>query len=469
MTDRRTFLKALAAGTVVASTPAARRLWAQDLDDPWRQVPAILARTKPPVFPGRDFDVTTFGAAGNNTTDNTDAFRNAIAACVRGGGGRVVVPKGEFLTGAIELKSGVNLHVTADATLRFTRDLTRYPLVLTRFEGVELMNFSPFVYAFEQKNLAITGSGTIDGNADCTHWWPWKGRTECGWKTGDVTQDADRNRLFDLAERGVPVRDRVFGPGHYLRPNFIQPYRCSNVLIEGVKLRNSPMWQVHPVLCTNVTVRGLDIQVAAGSPNTDGCSPESCRDVLIEDCFFDTGDDCIAIKAGRNADRRRGRVASEYIVIRRCRMKNGHGAITIGSEASAGVRNVFAEHCQLDSPQLDVAVRLKNNAMRGNVIENLFVRDLEIGQVAQAVLGIDFYYEEADKGRFTPIVRHLLMERVRAQRAEYALHLRGFASAPIRDVTLVDCAFDGVAKTNVVEHVEGLSLRNVRINGKPTT
>jgi polygalacturonase len=241
------------------------------------------------------------------------------------------------------------------------------------------------------------------------------------------------------------------------------------VLIEGVKLRNSPMWQVHPVLCTNVTVKDLHIQVSVDGPNTDGCDPESCKDVLISNCFFDTGDDCIAIKAGRNADGRRVTVPSENIVIQKCHMKNGHGGITIGSEASAGVRNVFAEDCRLDSPQLDIAVRIKNNSMRGNLIENVFARRLEIGQVAQAVLGIDFHYEEADRGRFTPIVRHVVLDHVNATKANYALHLRGFANAPIRDVSLADCEFGGVAQPNVVEHVEGLSLHNVRVNGKIVT
>jgi polygalacturonase len=225
------------------------------------------------------------------------------------------------------------------------------------------------------------------------------------------------------------------------------------------------MWQVHPVLCTNVTVKDLHIQTSVDGPNTDGCDPESCRDVLISNCFFDTGDDCIAIKAGRNADGRRVTVPSENIVIQKCHMQNGHGGITIGSEASAGVRNVFAEDCRLDSPRLDVAVRIKNNSMRGNVIENVFVRRLDIGQVAQAVLAIDFYYEEADQGRFTPVVRNVVLDRVNAARAAYALHLRGFATAPIRDVSLTDCEFGSVAQPNVVEHVEGLSLRNVRING----
>ena len=464
MTTRREFLWTLAAGAAVGGGPPTDWLQAPPRVDPWSEVPRILARIKPPVFPARDFDVTAYGAAGDNARDNTSAFRDAIAACLRAGGGRVVVPAGEFVTGAIELKSGVNLHVTQHATIRFSRDTSKYPIVFTRWEGMELMNFSPFIYAFEQQNLGITGAGTIDGNADCEHWWPWKGRANCGWKKGDVNQDADRNRLFDMVERGVPVAQRVFGPGHYLRPMFIQPYRCANVLIEGVRLLNSPMWQVHPVLCRNVTVR--DLVINSAGPNSDGCDPESCNDVLIANCDFTTGDDCIAIKAGRNADGRRVAVPSENIVIQRCRMRDGHGGITIGSEASAGVRNVFAEDCLLDSPRLDIAVRIKNNAVRGSRVENLFARNLTIGQVAEAALAIDFYYEEADKGPFTPVVQNVVLENVKMHKAEYALYLRGFAKAPIRGVSIVDCDFGAVAKPNRLEHVEDLSLRNVRINGQ---
>jgi polygalacturonase len=244
---------------------------------------------------------------------------------------------------------------------------------------------------------------------------------------------------------------------------FIQPYRCTNVLIEGVRLVKSPMWQVHPVLCRNVTIK--DVSMTADGPNSDGCDPESCTDVLITNCEFNTGDDCIAIKAGRNADGRRVKVPSENIVIQRCRMKDGHGGITIGSEASAGVRNVFAEDCRLDSPRLDIAVRIKNNAMRGSRIENVYARNLEIGQVADAALAIDFHYEEADKGPFPPVVRNVRLEKIRMNKAEHALYLRGFANAPIRDVSIVDCDFGVVAKPDRLEHVEGLSMRNVRVNG----
>jgi polygalacturonase len=478
MQNRREFLRiCIAAGAVLAAGRAEGlcsrprdTMSAFDPQSPWEGLFEILGRIKPPVFPDRDFDITGFGAVGDNNWDCTDAFQKAIAACHGAGGGRVVVPAGQFMTGAVHLKSKVNLHLLAGATVRFSRDPGKYPLVITRWEGVELMNYSPFIYAFEQADIAITGEGTIDGNADCEHWWPWKGRAHCGWKQGEPEQTKDRNLLFDMAERAVPVSERVFGPGHYLRPQFIQPYRCKNVLIEGVTLKNSPMWQVHPVLCTNVTVRKMTITGASANhdaaPNTDGCDPESCSDVLIKDCNFDTGDDCIAIKAGRNADGRRVGIPCQNIVIQGCHMKEGHGGVTIGSEISGGVRNVFAENCRMDSPHLDNAVRIKNNAMRGGSLENIYVRNIDVGQVSTAGLSIDFYYEEGATGKFTPVVRNVDIRNLATRKAQYALYLRGFANAPIAGVHLTDCDFEGVTQPNVIENVTDLAFHSVRINGK---
>ena len=480
MRNRREFLKAcLAGGAVIVARPhtlfgvAGRLLRGaheSEAAEAWDALPAILSRIRPPVFPDRTFAVTRFGASGDNMTDCTQAFQKSIAACHAAGGGRVVIPAGEFLTGAIHLKSKVNLHISEGATVRFTRDTRKYPLVFTRWEGIELMNYSPFIYAFEQEDIAVTGPGTIDGNADCEHWWPWKGRARCGWKPGEPEQTKDRNLLFAMAEKGVPVQERIFGEGHYLRPQFIQPYRSKNVLLEGVTLKNSPMWQVHPVLCTNVTVRNMTFTGAGSNrdsgPNTDGCDPESCRDVLIKDCNFNTGDDCIAIKAGRNADGRRVNVPSENIVIQGCRMKDGHGGVTIGSEISGGVRSVYAENCKMDSPHLDNAIRIKNNAMRGGLLENIYARNIDVGEVAMAGLSIDFFYEEGEAGRFTPVVRNVDIRNLTTHRAQYALYLRGFERAPIETVRLTDCDLNGVEKPNVIEHVKRLDLRNVRINGK---
>jgi len=480
MTSRREFLQNVlisgaglgVSGLIGSSAVAFEHLPAED---PWIEARRILRRIKAPIFPGRDFSITRFGAVGNARADCTEAFAKAISACSRAGGGRVLVPEGEFLTGAIHLKSNVNLHVSKNATIRFDRDPMKYlPVVFTRWEGMELMSYSAFIYAFGQRNIAITGEGVIDGQADCDHWWPWKGRPGCGWKRGDPEQTKARRLLYEMVEKGTPVKDRVFGEGSYLRPNFIQPYRCDNVLIEGVTLRHSPMWQLHPVLCRNVTIRGVKIEREAGAteqtgPNADGCDPESCRDVLIRDCTFNTGDDCIAIKSGRNNDGRRVAIPSENIVIQNCQMRDGHGGITIGSEISAGVRNVFAENCQMDSPNLNIAIRFKNNALRGGQLENFYFRNIEVGQVSDAAVTADFNYEEGANGPHIPRLRHLVVENLRSGKSKRALDLQGLDKAHLTDIQLANCTFERVADGNVVKYVDGLSLRNVRVNGKLIT
>lgn len=427
--------------------------------DPWAQVPAILARIVPPTFPARDFDITQYGARGDGTTDCTAAMRAAVSACVAAGGGRVVVPRGRFLTGAVHLASRVNLHV--QGTLAFHTDPAKYlPAVLTRFEGMELMGYSPLVYANGVTDVAVTGNGTLDGQADESNWWAWKG----GKDRPTPNQIAARDKLMAAMESGTPVAQRVYAEGSYLRPQFIQFYRSRNVLIEGVTIVNSPMWEVHPVECVNVTVRGLTIRTHG--PNNDGCDPESCRDVLIEQCTFDTGDDCIAIKSGRNADGRRLRVPTENVIVRDCIMKDGHGGVTIGSEISGGVRNVFIERCTMDSPQLDRALRFKNNAMRGGLLEHVYMRDCTVGEVVEGVLSIDLYYEEGDKGPFTPIVRDVELRNVTSRKSGYGLFMRAYPRSEISDIRIIDCRFDGVAKGNMVEGVQRLSWRNSRVNGQ---
>jgi polygalacturonase len=470
---RRDFLRsatAAGAGMLVsgwavgcAAKPRAPRAFAGASG--WERVPGILARIQPPRFPDRTFDVTRFGALGDGTSDCTEALRQAIAACHTAGGGRVLVPAGRFLTGPVHLRSNVELHVSEGATLAFSQDPAAYlPLVHTRWEGVELMHYSPLIYAFEQENIAVTGRGTLDGQADAEHWWPWNGRAQYGWQEGQPNQREARARLFDLAERGVPVPERRFGPGSYLRPQFVQPYRCRNVLIEGVRIVNSPMWEIHPVLCRNVTVRG--VAVVTHGPNNDGCDPESCTDVLIDDCRFDTGDDCIAIKSGRNADGRRLASPTENVIVRGCRMQDGHGGVTIGSEISGHVRWVFVEGCTMDSPNLDRALRFKNNALRGGVLEHVYLRNVQVGQVAEAVVHCDFTYEEGANGSFSPVVRDVFVQDVTSGRSEYALFLRGIPAGTIDHIVIEDCDFRNVAKGNLLEHVRGLTLENVSINGR---
>jgi polygalacturonase len=466
--DRREFIKTLLIGTA-GLTVLPRIAFGQSASsassaDAWKQMPQILARIKPPTFPKRDFNVTKYGAFAGGKTDCTEAFRKAIGACNKAGGGRVVVPKGEFLTGAIHLKSNVNLHVSKGATLKFSTDEDKYPIVHTRWEGMELMNYSALIYAYGQENIAVTGEGTLDGQSDNEHWWPWNGRAQYGWKQGAPNQRLARARLYKMMDENVPVEQRVFGKGGYLRPNFIQPYKCKNVLIEGVKIVNSPMWEVHPVLCENVTVN--KVSIASHGPNNDGCDPESCKDVLIKDCYFDTGDDCIAIKSGRNNDGRRIGVPTENIIVQGCVMKDGHGGITVGSEISGGVRNLFAENCKLDSPNLDHALRVKNNAQRGGLLENFYFRNITVGQVAHAVITIDFNYEEGAKGAFVPVMRNYVVENLTSGKSRHGVDIQGLANAPVYDIRIENSTFDNVAEGNVIKNVKGVKLENVKFNGK---
>ncbi len=403
----------------------------------WAQVPEILQRIVAPAFPNRNFVITDFGAVGDGTTDCTAAIAKAIKACAESGGGHIIIPAGDFFTGAIHLQSNVDLHLAAtNSVLKFSTDPTAYlPVVFTRFEGTELYNYSPLIYALGQKNIAVTGDGTLDGQADESNWLAWK-------------KSSARKRLVKMADDNAPVAQRQFGADGQLRPGFIEFNRCRNILIEGVKIRRSPMWEIHPLLCTNVTVRGVDI--FSHGANNDGCDPESSRDVLIEKCLFDTGDDCIAIKSGRNSDGRRVNVPVENIIIRDCTMRDGHAGTAIGSEISGSCRNVFVENCEMSSPNLTCALRLKSNAVRGGVLENIFMRNVNVGVVKDSVLQIDFLYEEGALGDFKPIARNVVMANILVEQTPRVLNVKGFPGAEISGVRIYNSTFKQIKKPDVV-------------------
>jgi polygalacturonase len=449
-----------------ACTSVAQETATQEKVVGWNTVPGILAQIVPPTFPERDFVITNYKAVGDGQADCKPALDQAIAACHEAGGGRVVVPEGDwFVKGPIHLKSNVNLHLQAGATIRFSTEPDDYlPVVFTRFEGNEVMNFSPLVYAYEQENIAVTGQGVLDGQAGKDAWWQWKGawggEVDHGWRPGQPYQGNDANHLRQMGDADVPSRERVFGQGHTLRPSFVQPYLCKNVLIEGVTVINSPMWIIHPVLSENVTIRGVTVN--SHGPNNDGCDPESCRNVLIENCLFDTGDDCIAIKSGRNADGRRIGVPSENIIIRGCTMKDGHGGVVLGSEMSGGIRNVFAEDCDMDSPHLERAIRLKSNSLRGGYLENLFVRNIRVGEVSDAVVRINLVYDK-DRGEFNPSVRNVYIENVTSEKSRYPFYFVGLDGQPIENVVIKDCTFKDAKEPSIIVNVGTITLNNFRL------
>jgi polygalacturonase len=430
--------------------------------DDWDRAAAIRRSICPPVFASRTWSIRSFGADEGELETTSVAIAAALEACAAAGGGRVLVPPGRWPTGAIRLKSRVELHLAAGATLVFGTDPKHYPIVATRWEGVELMNYSPLVFADGERDVAITGRGTLDGQGAA--WWSWSSGPQFGWRPGLPDQREARQALFDMSERGVPVARRVFGDGHYLRPMMVQFQNCANVLVEGVTLRDSPCWTLHPVLCRNVTVR--DVTMIGHGPNTDGCDPESVDGMVIERCTFDCGDDCIAIKSGRNADGRRLARPTRNILIQDCVMKDGHGGVVIGSEVSGGVDNIFVQRCRMDSDKLWYALRFKNNAMRGGVVQDIYVRDVEIGRVSRAAILCDFNYEEGARGGFTPVLRRVRIERMRAHAAAQVADLQGLPNAPLGEIMLSDCRFNGVTKPSVIAHADALRLERVTVNGR---
>ncbi|MDR3329238.1 MAG: glycoside hydrolase family 28 protein, partial [Prevotellaceae bacterium] len=371
----------LASALLLASCTGSR------VDEAFRQAAAIEKSIKLPTFAAATFSIADFGAVPNDSLALGHAAINAaIDSCSAAGGGTVLVPQGVFHTGPITLKSNVNLHLEEGATLKFSTDPALYfPAVLTRWEGIDCYNAHPLIYAYEAQNIAITGKGTIDGSASHDNWWQKK-----AWRPG-------RQRLLAFEQSDTPVEQRVMTEEDGLRPPLINLYKCTSVLLEGVTLRNSPFWVTHPLLCDQLVVRNLNIYSLG--PNSDGCDPESCSNVIIEGCLFDTGDDCIAIKSGRNNDGRRWNTPSSNIIVRRCKMQDGHGGVVIGSEISGGYKNLYVEDCEMDSPDLDRVIRIKTSTCRGGTIENVFVRNVKVGQCGEAVLKINLLYDSKEECR----------------------------------------------------------------------
>lgn len=458
--SRRDFLRTVAGGaaaSLVLPASACRAVAAGGSPIPgaapggWEELPALLARIRPPAFPARRVVVTELGALGDGATDARPAIQRAIDSCNQAGGGRVVLPSGIWWSeGPVHLKSNVELHLEEGATLRFTPDPRRYlPLVLSRWEGTELYNYSPQIYAYEATNVAVTGAGVVDGNTK-TSFATWKPR-----------QDSDQDRLRAMGAAGVPVHERVFGEGHWLRPPMIQFFGCRNVLVEGLTIRDAAFWVVHPVFCQNVIAR--DLHIESRNPNNDGVDPDSSVDVLIERCTFDTGDDSVAIKSGRDQDAWRVGQATENVVIRGCRMNSKANGLAIGSEMSAGVRNVFMEDCRIG--KVDSSIYFKANLDRGGIVEHVRVRNITAEETATF---IDFTtdYHGYRGGHFPPTFRDFVIENVSCERAGTGIHAVGVADSPLHDVVLRDVTVAHAERPVEIRFVEDFVMENVRINGE---
>jgi polygalacturonase/rhamnogalacturonyl hydrolase YesR len=403
----------------------------------WSAVPNLLKRIVPPTFSTRIFTVNTTGDFRQNC-------QMAIDQCHAAGGGKVVVPTGKWsCKGPIVLKSNVLLEITEGVSIHFSTDPKDYlPNVLVRWEGTVCYNYSPLIYANGQKNIGITGKGTLDGGATLANWGAWK-----------KLQDPAKKLLRQMGNDQTPDSTRQFGEGHFLRPSLIEFQSCEQILLEDFTIKQSPFWTIHPVFSKNITIRKLNVQ--HGTSNDDGIDPDSCTDVLIEDCTIDTDDDPIAIKAGRDQDAWQ-RPNTENIIIRRCRVssKVGNG-FCIGSEMSGGVKSVFVEDYFIS--KTDNGINFKCNLDRGGYIKDTHLRNIKIDTCTRNGILFQMDYHSWRGNNFPPDFSHFSLQNIDIQSvAKTGIAIRGVATKPIRDVELKNVNVKQAGQMRDVQYTEGV-------------
>jgi hypothetical protein len=434
--------------------PAAPPPLGKPIGDP----PFPIPEFKPPAIPDRQLDIRNFGATEGGEKSSTAAIHAAIESAAGSGGGVIIIPPGKWLTGPIELQSNIELRIEQGAEVLFSQAPADYqPAIFSRHEGIECRKLSPLIHAEGKHDIAITGRGVLNGQGK--PWWELPDQRKAG------------QALRDMVARGVPVEQRVFDgkQNPILRPTFVQPVNCTNVLIENVTLLFGPFWTISPVYCRNVIVRGVKIVTEGAyghTPNGDGIDPDSCQDVLIEDCDLDTGDDCITLKSGADADGLRVNKPTENIVIRRCTTRHGHGGITIGSETSGGIRNVWASNCDFDGT--DRGIRIKTARGRGNIVEKIFMRDIRMTHITAEAINIDMLYTgkrlPADPlTPATPRFRDMHFSHIVCQSCRKSgMLIRGLPESPVEAITFDDMSLQCAAGIDCTD-VKGISFEHLTL------
>lgn len=428
--------------------------FSQNGDFPSGKVDSIIKRIQLPVIPSYQINVAKLGAKGDSITDNKKVFDKAMALCKKNNGGTIIVPKGIYkVNGPIHFVSNVNLKIEKGAKIKFSDNPQDYlPMVLTSWEGTMLYNYSPLIYANNCTNIALTGEGTIDGEG---------GKT---WKTFKAKEIEGKNRSREMNHNNVPLSERKFGEGYFLRPQMIQFLNCKNILVENIRIENSPFWCLHLLKSESITVRGISYKSL--NHNNDGIDPEYAKDVLIENVTFNNGDDNVAIKAGRDHEGRvNNATPSENIVIRNCNFKGLHGVV-IGSEMSAGVQNVFVENCKT-AGYLKRGIYLKTNADRGGYIKNIFVNNIQLDEVEDCIYITSNYHGEG-KGFQSDISNVYFSNIICDKASESGIVIQGFSDKKIRNIFLKNIEIKSAKNALSNENAENVLMTDVFIGQRAT-
>lgn len=447
-----------------------------------------------PTFPANNVSIADYGGVPDGATLNTEAFAKAMQALSQKGGGTLTVPSGIWYTGPIVFQSNINLHLEKGALILFSSNFDLYPLVHTVFEGLDTRRCQSPISGRNLKNIAITGEGSINGSGDA--WRPLKKSkvTDSHWqrviKSGGVVKDG--NYWFpskgslkgnDMSDMNVPQGDlsdeEWKSVKDFLRPVMVSFIECENVLLEGVLFENSPSWNIHPLMCKNVIVDNVFVRNPGYSQNGDGLDLESCQNSIIVNSTFDVGDDAICIKSGKDEDGRRRGMPTENVIIDNCKVFQGHGGFVVGSEMSGGVRNISVSNCQFLGT--DVGLRFKSRRGRGGVVENIYVNNINMFDIATESFLFDLYYggksasealEDGDEtpvenivyevDETTPVFRNIYVKNLTSRNARRAMYFNGLPEMNITNINLENTTITSTFGGELSES-DGITFKNVKI------
>jgi len=455
------------------SQPVAQKGSSQDL---YKGIEFSMPKVKEPVIPANTVILTDFGAVSGGQELCTRAFSSAIDALSIKGGGRLIIPRGTWLTGPVTMKSNIELHTEAGALVLFSGNKDLYPLVKTNFEGFDTYRCTSPINGRNLENVAFTGKGVFDGSGDAWRAVKKEKLTESQWKklvaSGGVVSEngktwypSEQFRAGEkVAEMNVPRQLKTIEEFEkirdFLRPVMISLVSCKKVLFDGPTFQNSPAWCIHPLLCEDLIVRNTTVKNPWYSQNGDGLDIESCKNSLVHDCNFDVGDDAICIKSGKDKEGRDRGVPTENLIVKNCVVYHGHGGVTVGSEMSGGVNNMHVSNCTFIGT--DVGLRFKSNRGRGGIVKNIFISNIEMINIPAQAISFDLFYGGKS-------VSEALEEG--DQKTEPAVFAVSDETPQFRDISIrdVNCkgAFQGIFLQGLPEmNLENISLENIRMEAE---